>query len=861
LNSGTGIQVQTNGFNNFTIVNTGDNNGADDVTNTSQADGDVSGTFSNLQLKPSVVSATELQNGAVTANKLASMNAASGQVLKWNGTAWAPSADNTGTVTLTAGAGITITGTAPNFTITNAGDTDAGNDLTTATQANGDVSGLFSNLQIKPNVVTGAEIADNAVDNSELANNAVTSAKVANGAITAAKLANMGAANGDVLKYNGTAWAPAPDGGGGGSFDVVAGAGMDVTQVGTTFTVINTGDLNDADDLTNTSQANGDVSGPFSNLQIKPNVVTNAEIADNAVGTSELANAAVTGAKIFNMGAAVGQVLKWNGATWAPANDNGGGGGGDNWGTQTAAVAAALIGDGTNGSPLNLAQQGAAVGQVLKWNGTTWLPQNDNTGSGSSDTYNAGPGISITGSSPNFTINNTGDADNDVVNEIQQLSIAGNQLSLSKGGGTVILPAGGGNNYNAGPGISITGVAPNLTINNTGDTDNNATNELQTISLTGNVVSLSQNNSSIDLTPLLGGVGFWKLNGTHIFNANADNVLIGTANSTSGKLQVVNGNAAHEAARFTQTAGTKAAVYGDAGAGAGGFFTSTTGPALITGAGNVGIGANIPAARLHVSGNGESVRLQGNTPSIVFAPTGAAPGGNVGGYIKNIAPAFQIGTSADVQGIYLLPNGKNALYAEGQDGNVSIGSDALPTGKLHVFHEGRGLVIENKASEKNWEFWVNDADATLNLFNTTLGPAIPAGTFAINGVYLPSDRRLKKDIAAIPTGTLAKVLALNPVTYRYKAEAAGATPSIGFLAQEVQGLFPELVGNPKVRGNGEKMLSVNYAGFGVLAIKAIQEQQQQLEQLKQENDSLRQKTMTLEARLEKLEKAMSDKKD
>jgi hypothetical protein len=432
LNSGTGIQVQTNGFNNFTIVNTGDNNGADDVTNTSQADGDVSGTFSNLQLKPSVVSATELQNGAVTANKLASMNAASGQVLKWNGTAWAPSADNTGTVTLTAGAGITITGTAPNFTITNAGDTDAGNDLTTATQANGDVSGLFSNLQIKPNVVTGAEIADNAVDNSELANNAVTSGKVANGAITAAKLANMGAANGDVLKYNGTAWAPAPDGGGGGSFDVVAGAGMDVTQVGTTFTVINTGDLNDADDLTNTSQANGDVSGPFSNLQIKPNVVTNAEIADNAVGTSELANAAVTGAKIFNMGAAVGQVLKWNGATWAPANDNGGGGGGDNWGTQTAAVAAALIGDGTNGSPLNLAQQGAAVGQVLKWNGTTWLPQNDNTGSGSGDTYNAGPGISITGSSPNFTINNTGDADNDVVNEIQQLSIAGNQLSLSR---------------------------------------------------------------------------------------------------------------------------------------------------------------------------------------------------------------------------------------------------------------------------------------------------------------------------------------------------------------------------------------------------------------------------------------------
>ncbi len=37
-----------------------------------------------------------------------------------------------------------------------------------------------------------------------------------------------------------------------------------------------------------------------------------------------------------------------------------------------------LTGNGFNGSLLGLAQQGATLNQVLKWNGTTWLPGNEN---------------------------------------------------------------------------------------------------------------------------------------------------------------------------------------------------------------------------------------------------------------------------------------------------------------------------------------------------------------------------------------------------------------------------------------------------------------------------------------------------
>jgi hypothetical protein len=795
LTAGNGINVQTNGFNNFTIVNTGDTNAADDLSTSTQADGDVSGVFSNLQIKANAVSTNELQNAAVTAAKLASMNAANGQVLKWNGTAWAPAADISGSIALTGGTGISITGTAPNLTVTNTGDTDASNDITTTSQANGDVTGPFSNLQIKADAVGSAEIANNAVGTSE----------IANGSITAGKLNSMNAVAGQVLKWNGIAWAPAADeqGSGGGNFSVVGGAGIDVTQNGSIFTVVNTGDTNASNDLTNTSTFGGDVSGTSANLQINPGAIINADMAANSISTNNLINGAVTSAKLDQMSANTGQVLKWNGAAWAPANDQ--------------------------------------------------------TGAGTGDFYTGGPGISVTGTAPNFVINNIGDADNNSTNEIQVLSINGNQLSLSNGGGTVNLPpSGGGSNYSAGPGISITGTAPNLTINNTGDADNNATNEIQTLSLNGAVLSLSSNGGNVDLAPLLsmGGANNWLLNNNHISNTNTGNVLIGTNTSTSGKLQVVNASAAHEAGRFTQTAGTKAAVFGEANAGAGGYFSSTTGPALITGTGNVGIGANIPAARLHVSGNGELIRLQGSVPSISFFTTGAAA---VGSYIREVAPSLHIGTTTMVEGIRLLPGGKNALYAEAEFGNVGIGSDVKPVGRLHVFQEKHGIMLENINNGVNWELAVDDVDGSLLMMNSVFGGI--SGTFATNGMYIPSDRRLKKEIMAVPQGILEKVMKLDPVTYHYKHENASAKQSLGFIAQDVDKLFPELVGKRKAPGGTEEMLSLNYAGFGVLAIKAIQEQQMEVELLKKENEQLRNKTELLEKRLEALENALIRKKN
>ncbi|HRS54072.1 MAG TPA: DUF1554 domain-containing protein [Bacteroidales bacterium] len=67
---------------------------------------------------------------------------------------------------------------------------------------------------------------------------------------------------------------------------------------------------------------------------------------------------------ISQQGALLGQVLKWNGTQWVPQID-------------TVYTDVTIKGNGTNTNPIGLAQQGAYNGQVLQWNGTSWTPGKD----------------------------------------------------------------------------------------------------------------------------------------------------------------------------------------------------------------------------------------------------------------------------------------------------------------------------------------------------------------------------------------------------------------------------------------------------------------------------------------------------
>jgi hypothetical protein len=127
-------------------------------------------------------------------------------------------------------------------------------------------------------------------------------------------------------------------------------------------------------------------------------------------------------------------------------------------------------------------------------------------------------------------------------------------------------------------------------------------------------------------------------------------------------------------------------------------------------------------------------------------------------------------------------------------------------------------------------------------------------SFANNGVRLAyvssgtgnyvttSSREAKTNIAKL-TSVLDRAMQLNPVSYHYRNDTS-ATQAFGFIAEDVAPLFPELVSYDEQGSPG-----LSYAGFGPVAIGAIQEQQQQIKQLQQENEILKNKIAQIEKML------------
>lgn len=128
-----------------------------------------------------------------------------------------------------------------------------------------------------------------------------------------------------------------------------------------------------------------------------------------------------------------------------------------------------------------------------------------------------------------------------------------------------------------------------------------------------------------------------------------------------------------------------------------------------------------------------------------------------------------------------------------------------------------------------------------------------SGSWNFNGVRIEtvahghSDSRLKRSIIPIE-GALDKVSKLNGVSFRWNKDYAKTrrdlktkivTRSIGFIAQEVEKIVPEVISTDKIDNFDFDIKKVDYEKMVALLTEAIKEQQTQIELLKEEIKDLK----------------------
>jgi hypothetical protein len=194
---------------------------------------------------------------------------------------------------------------------------------------------------------------------------------------------------------------------------------------------------------------------------------------------------------------------------------------------------------------------------------------------------------------------------------------------------------------------------------------------------------------------------------------------------------------------------------------------------------------------------------------------------------------FNFGTTEDTY-IRAGKNNGKVFINDVPGGNVVMSgkvgiNTATPGYTLEVRqHNSSGLALVNPFFFNHWEISTGAAPAgNLDLYynGEYKGYFSPS-----DGDYITfSDIRLKTDIRQLPP-SLGKIMQLQPVEYEMKNHNPEHQKTIGFIAQDVKKVFPELVHVLQDTAVGRRGLndlhSLSYKGFGVLAIKAIQEQQQ-----------------------------------
>ena len=175
------------------------------------------------------------------------------------------------------------------------------------------------------------------------------------------------------------------------------------------------------------------------------------------------------------------------------------------------------------------------------------------------------------------------------------------------------------------------------------------------------------------------------------------------------------------------------------------------------------------------------------------------------------------------------------------DSSGKVGIGMSPTAPLTIQtvnqNFGGGLNLKVASGTSNFEF-VNGGDNKLYLGYAASGTPGAVGNFATNGTYTAtSDIRKKKDISYIFNG-LEIVNALKPAQGRMLEDDDTSPLRPMFIAQDMADVIPALVSNLEPEPSDDPLLGVDYASITPILVKAIQEQQTIINDLKARIETL-----------------------
>ena len=489
------------------------------------------------------------------------------------------------------------------------------------------------------------------------------------------------------------------------------------------------------------------------------------------------------------------------------------------------------------------------------------------------------------------------DADNDPTNEIQQLSLSGTSLALSRGGGTVTLPSGFSLPYEGS--VSSSGNA--FSVENKGSGGGIRALTPTGVGVYGNTTSSSGlgygvfgSSASSDGRGVYGEASSISGNNYGVFGrsaSNAGNGVFGWATSTTGINYGVSGLSASTSGRgvygeASSATGFNYGVFGKTnssqGYGVYGIAESTTGNTYSvrgenkssTGTGVYGVASSNTGNNYGVRGwtssssgwgvNGEASSTTGTTYGVagtsrsssgygVYGRASSASGVNYGIYGES--------ESSQARGVYGLAKNSTGytfgVFGRSQsfDGGIGVKgiNSAMPTGSVKLLDPKPIGIYGEVSYEYGYSGFFKGGlvyiEHRLNIGGLNYGNALyvngsAAKTEGGSSWMVYSDERLKT-ITGKYTKGLSEIASLNPVLFRYNENNPINLPSdteqVGYIAQDVQKVFPEAVSE-----GSDGYLQFNIDPINIALVNAIKELKDENETLKAENESIKTRLELLE---------------